>query len=652
MNNTATGVNLFSIDMVAKLPAISAASLSPDGGTVVYEITESINNDYRSTIYLFDLATGAQKILVEGSLPKWSPDGSLIAYIGTYKENAAIFIYDLAKNKEEFLLNMYEPDCFIDHYANNGFCWSPDGQAIAYISAEIVDESNPGPAVRFFADALYKTKGGRGRRNYTEKRYAHIWLFNMKEKQAKQISAGNCNEHSISFSPDGEKICFISNTTGQPDFNQWSDVFILSIATGEIHKTSNERGSAFQPSWSPDGKNIAYLGVSSEFSTNDSPAEDTQLYLVPSSGGAAMNLSASLDRRIEQVSWDPSSSSIYFIAGNAGDTILYRVLLNSGQIEEVIHEKGKIAEYSIGHAGIKMVFTCTDSIHPADIFIYDLQNKNKTQLTQIRDQLSAKCVIQAAETFWYRSFDDCKVQGWIIKPAQFNENKKYPLILVIHGGPHNMFGDEFEERMQLLAANGYGVLFINPRGSSGYGQSFSNGSVRAWGEGDYEDLMWGVDAAIQHNTWVEASRLGVTGQSYGGYMTNRIVTKTKRFKAAVADGSISNLISFSGTSLYHSLLESEYQLSIYDNYEALWNCSPMKYVKNVTTPVLFLHGEKDNEVPFSQAEEMYLALKKLGIKTALVQYVGEGHGWRPNLKPGNRVDLLKRMVSWFDEHLI
>ncbi len=258
---------------------------------------------------------------------------------------------------------------------------------------------------------------------------------------------------------------------------------------------------------------------------------------------------------------------------------------------------------------------------------------------------------QPAETFWFDSFDGAKIQGWLVKPVNFSDDVKYPLVLIIHGGPHNMFGYEFEERTQVLSANGYGVLFINPRGSSGYGQQFSEGCVRAWGEGDYNDLMLGVDEAIKNNKWIDAWRLGVTGQSYGGYMTNKVVTKTSRFRAAVADGSISNLISFAGTSLYHSLIESEFGGSVYDNYDILWQCSPLKDVRNVTTPVLFLHGETDNEVPFTQAEEMFIAVKKMGVDTQLVQYIGEGHGWRPDLSPENKKHVLQSMLNWFKKYI-
>lgn len=651
MDNSSRDTQLFSVDDITNMPSVSAAFLSPDGDIVACVITVSINNAYRDDITLIHLVTGEQKKIAEGSSPQWSPDSKSIAYIGDNNGIGAIFIYEVETGKSTHLVNVYESDYFIDHYANKNFCWSPDGKTIAYVSGASFTTNEEAESFRIFTDVLYKTKGGRGRQEHADKHNTHIWLAVVKDKTTRPVFVSEYNEHSISFSPDGKNICFVSNTSGTPDLNQWSDIFSVDIADESIQQVTEEKGSAFQPSWSPDGKHIAYLGISSEMSTNDSPAEDTQLYLVPASGGKALCLTTSLDRRIEQLSWDNSSAYIYFTAGNAGDTVLYRTALKPGHIEEVIHEKGKITEYSISSDDKKIIFIHTDSIHRGDVFIYDIKDQNKTQLTYFRDTLLSRRKLQPAETFWYTSFDNNKIQGWIIKPAHFEESKKYPLILVIHGGPHNMFGDEFEDRMQLLSANGYGVLFINPRGSSGYGQEFSYGTVRAWGEGDYEDLMIGVDMTIRQHSWVDPLRLGVTGQSYGGYMTNRIITKTKRFKAAVADGSISNLISFSGTSLYHSLMESEYQLSVYDNYDALWNCSPLKDVKNVSTPVLFLHGETDNEVPVSQAEEMYVALKKLGVKTALVQYVGEGHGWRPDLKPANRVDLLKRMINWFDQYL-
>jgi dipeptidyl aminopeptidase/acylaminoacyl peptidase len=214
-----------------------------------------------------------------------------------------------------------------------------------------------------------------------------------------------------------------------------------------------------------------------------------------------------------------------------------------------------------------------------------------------------------------------------------------------------MYGYEFDEKMQWLCAKGYGVVFFNPRGSHGYGQQFTNGNLLNWGGRDYEDIMNGMQYVLANYAWIDKHRLGVTGQSYGGFMTNWIITQTNLFKAAVSDGGISNLISFAGTSLYHCLIEAEFNGDTWNNYDLLWRWSPLKYVKNVTTPTLFLHGEKDNEVPVTQAEEMFSALKRLGVESEFVQYMNEGHGWRPDLLPANRIDLYGRMTDWFDNYL-
>jgi dipeptidyl aminopeptidase/acylaminoacyl peptidase len=643
---------LFSNSDISKMYSVSNAHLSPNGGQVVCMVTRAVNNSWHEEILLIDVLSKQQTIIAKGSSPQWSPDGRLIAYTGLQSGMSAIFIYDVEKEVSEFLIHFYESEYFIDHYARMNFCWSPDGKSIAYVSTIPVDQDkDPQSVSRECSNLLYKTKGGRGRKRYSDPTNFHIWLVSIEQKQPRQFYNSEFKEHSISFSPAGNKICFVSNRSGCDDVNQSGYIFSVDITSGEVKRVSHETGSAFQPAWSPDGQMIAYLGILSEISTNDSPAEDTRLYVVNSEGGKAKCLTRSLDRRVEQVAWHPDAQSVYFTAGDEGNIHLYSVSIVSGKIQAVVHRQGKVMEYALATDCKSLVYVHSDSIHLPDIFLINTVTGVEVQLTHFSEQFLGETLLQPAETFWYSSFDNTKVQGWIMRPAAFQEDKKYPLILVIHGGPHNMFGYEFEDRMQLLAANGYGVLFINPRGSSGYGQEFSNGCVHAWGEGDYKDLIRGVDVAIENNQWIDAGRLGVTGQSYGGYMTNRIVTKTNRFRAAVADGSISNLISFSGTSLYHSLLESEYQTSVYDNYEALWNSSPLKDVKNVSTPVLFLHGETDNEVPVSQAEEMFIALRKLGVATSLVMYTGEGHGWRPDLLPETRIDLLNRMIGWFDRYL-
>lgn len=647
MTNT-TEKLAFSVDDLSKLRYAGGASLSPDEGFAVYVVTEIVNDDRKDFIILHTILTGEQTVIAQGHSPAWCPVDLIIAYIADHEGSAAIITYDVKQKKTEFIARVYESLYFIDHYALNNFSWSPDGKQIAFVSTWPSDYEKITRPVRVFTDLLYKTKGGRGRSRYAEELRQQIWTVALDTKEARPVFVNAYRAHSIAWSPDSSRICFISNTSGMEDRKQWSDVFTTDLLTGTINRVSREKGAAFQPAWSPDGKYIAYLGIENEISTNDSPAEDTQVYLIPSAGGPATCLTLALDRRAEQICWDPLSGSVYFTAGDAGSTLLYRVSTESKEMETVFNRQGKVLEYSLSPHGNRIIYTFSDTVNPSDVFIYDIGKHSTVAITHLNEAFLKTHLFYPADTFWFPGFDNTPIQGWLIKPGLHSGQEKYPLILVIHGGPHNMFGYEFEDRMQLLVANGYGVLFVNPRGSSGYGQAFSNGTVRAWGEGDYEDLMKGVDYVLETAGWVDPNRLGVTGQSYGGYMTNRIITKTSRFKAAVADGSISNLVSFAGTSLYHSLLESEFQGSPYDHYDLLWNCSPLKDIKKVTTPVLFFHGETDQEVPFSQAEEMYMGVKKMGVETVLIQYTAEGHGWRPDLLPENKKDLLQRMLDWFN----
>lgn len=267
------------------------------------------------------------------------------------------------------------------------------------------------------------------------------------------------------------------------------------------------------------------------------------------------------------------------------------------------------------------------------------------RMTAHNDALVRSLRLVPPEEINYASFDGTQIQGWLMKPPGCSSERKCPLILSVHGGPHGMYGWSFNAAFQVYAARGYAVLYLNPRGSSGYGQKFSDGTINEWGGGDYRDLMAGVDDALRKNPWIDANRMGVTGGSYGGFMTNWIITQTPRFRGAVASASVSNLISFYATSLYQDLIHAEFGGFPWDNYELLWQWSPLRYVRQVQTPTLFIHGENDNDVHITQAEEMYMALKRRGVEAVMVRYPREGHGLR---EPRHRVDALERTVNWFD----
>lgn len=646
----ATATKPLTPDDIVQVTGVGDIRLSPSGKQVLGVISSvcPVRNENTDSLVLINLETRQQEILSAGYSPCWSPDGNEFAFESPEGE---VCIFDLMTKQQRRLARIGYSDYFMGHRVVKRLAWSPDGRYIAYISTlPQTSEDTADPNVKVIDRLLYKTKGGRGRPHYTDDHLSHIWIIPASGGEPLLITPGNFNEHSLAWGSNSRTILFISNRTGDPDNNQFYDLWSVDIHTLEITRLTNMFGTVVQAAGSPDGSQVAFLATTGRIATNDSPAEHSHLYIMPSGGGTPACLTCPFDRNIENISWSGNGEFIFFTAGDRGRTSLYRVSHRTGMVETVITGDFCLHEYSASPNGNHIVFTRSSVTRPVELYQFSGPEQNR-QITTLNQPLLERCRLAEADPIWFRSFDGTMVQGWIMKPPFFNASEKCPLLLVIHGGPHNMYGYNFDEKLQILASAGYAVLFINPRGSFGYGQAFASGCVMNWGGGDYHDLMAGVDYALDKFPWIDKERLGVTGQSYGGFMTNWIITQTSRFRAAVSEGGLSNLISFAGTSLYHSLMESEFNGIAYNNFPLLWQWSPLRNVRNVTTPTLFMHGETDNEVPLSQAEEMFIALKKLGVETRLVIYRGEGHGWRPDMLPVNKKDAYLRMTDWFDRYL-
>ncbi len=585
--------------------------------------------------------------ICRGTDPSWSPNG---AYLSFLSENGEAYTYCMETQSRKKCFTVYPSHYFINHTVKQSMIWAPDSNSIAFVSASGPNQMDQEPKIES-TGLLYRTKGGRGRTLFAGQEPMDIYIYDIQSESVEQMTKVTGHIHNLTWSPDGGSIAFLGNLTEKADFNQNVSIWVLDLNERSTERLPVPTPCILDVQWSPCGNHLAYLGIENALATNDSTMEDTQLYTCESNGDNARVLSQEVDRRVMQFEWSTDGKSLFFMVESHGRTPILKVMTGGESPYSVFEHHDRLHDFTMDDR--ENVIHCISSgiAQPPEILEHRLSDENHSHLSTFSKNDHLAPQYHNSEEFWFLAKDGEKIQGWITKPNDLKNRQQCPLVLVIHGGPHNMFGFEFEDRVQILASAGYAVLRINPRGSSGYGQSFSAGNRNDWGGKDHEDLMSGLDHCIGRHPWIDADRLGVTGQSYGGYLTNWIVTQTNRFKAAVSDGGISNLISFSGTSIFHSLVEADFDGDIYNKYPLLWDRSPLKHIKNVQTPLLLLHGEIDYEVPLGQSEEFHRALAKCGKKSKLIFYRGEGHGWRPSLRPNNKLDLFRNMLQWFDEHL-
>ena len=689
---------------ILRVATVGDPQISPSGEWIVYTLSTAEGNEPTSNLWLVRVGerplsgppTGRQPeqrrnwegvrltgrpLLPTGwnaSNPRWSPDGKSIAFFGAHEDQRGIWVTSPARVLPRLVAEVRETNFFIT-YAGERFAWSPDSRMIAYISAT-EEEPGKGDDPRVIDRIQYKS-----RTSLSDRLRTHVWIADVDAPQPRQLTSGLFYDHALSFSPRGDEVAFLSNHETDPDANNNSDIFAVNLQ-GQLRQITATAGCEYEPAWSPDGKWIAYTATKRDVTTIDSVAEDTHVWITSSSGDVRRELTAAQDRRARNPRWQTDSRAIYFLANDHGQTLVFQTDLNGEKIQPifgaisefkpvpaelkgsldssaptVLDQRIQVAGYSVAEQASfgdfesgpnryplrfsEIAAIISDPTHPGEVWIG--RGNILTRVTNHNDSFRRGGLIEPQE-FRFKTFDGTETQGWLIKPAAWREDRKYPLILSIHGGPHGMYGYAFNANFQILAARGYAVLYINPRGSSGYGQRFSDGTINEWGGGDYRDLMAGMDEALRKFPWVDHNRLGVTGGSYGGFMTNWIVTQTTRFKAAVSVASVSNLISFYSTSLYQDLVHAEFGGFPWDNYDLLWQWSPLRYVRQAQTPTMFIHGEQDNDVHITQAEEMYMALRRRGVDSVLVRYPREGHGFR---EPKHRVDALERTLDWFDKYL-
>jgi dipeptidyl aminopeptidase/acylaminoacyl peptidase len=636
-----------------RLSEVGEVRISPDGSRIAYSIQkhDAPGRPY-SEMWLMDVSTAQSRRLGSdsdrGSGPRWSPDGRWIAFFGSIGGQSGLAVMR-ADGSDGRVLAPVESTNHSLPSTGEHLTWSPDGKQIAFSSAVPGPESaeaNGDPMV--IRRYLYKPTASTGNTRFDDNRRVHVFVADIATRQVRQLTSGSYYEHSLDWSPAGDEILFVSNHEADPDrvFNY--DVFAVRVAGGSIRRLTTTKSAEYRPRWSPDGSAIVYQGTKRDLTSSETTMEDTHTWLMDRQGANRRDVGAMIDNRQGAPEWSHDGQSLYFTVQDHGNLHLYRLSLKATRAEPelVAGGPGSVGAWSLSENGV-LAYAYHTSADVAQLYVKN--GATPKQLTNLNSAMLASKKIAPVEDFEFPSFDGLRVQAFLTKPVAIDANKKYPMIVVMHGGPHGQQGPAFNLKSQVYAGRGFATLMVNYRGSTGYGQKFADAIFRDQNGGEAKDVLAGVDAALKRYPWIDAARLGIEGGSYGGQLTNWLITQTRRFKAAIPVAGISNLITENYMSYYHDYLAVEFGAFPHENdlLDVLWQRSPLKHVASVKTPVMFIHGENDNDVPIAEAEQFYIALKDVGVETIMIRYPREGHGLR---ETKHVVDAMDRSLDWYSRH--
>lgn len=639
---TASGQQSWTPELQIKVSALSNPQISPDGSRVVYQKNDAVmtadRSEYVSQLWLASIDGKSNFQITFGekssSNPKFSPDGTMIAFLSNRKDNRnQIYVLRIAGGEAEQITD--------GKSAVSDFQWSPDGRFIAYtMSDPKTDEEE-------------KNEKARNDFRWVDEniKFARLYLVPLAKNEAgkrepKKLTDIDRNVTGFDWSPDGRRIVFAHTKSPVADYWPSSDVSTVDIATGAVTDVAAGAAAEQNPLYSPDGKWIA-------MTVSDLPirwAQSNRIYVYPAAGGEPKILPPSYDGQPGLLAWSPDSRYVLFTEARGTGTALYGADISAGSIS-LIESLDAVITSPFSHKSGLYAYVRQTADTPPEVYVGRAGMSAVTRVSSANSSFSA-IPTPKTEVIKWKSKDGMEIEGLLTYPVGYRTGTRVPLILNVHGGPAGVFQQSFVGNrgvypLASMAAAGYAILRPNPRGSSGYGTQFRRANIKDWGGMDYEDLMAGVDHVISMGV-ADENRLGVMGWSYGGYMTSTIITKTNRFKAASAGAAVTNLMSFNGTADIPSFVPDYFEAEFWDNPEIYARHSAMFNIKNARTPTLIQHGDADVRVPISQGYELYNALKRLGVPVRMIVLPRQPHG---PTEPRMQLAAMQSNLEWFAKYL-
>ncbi len=640
----------FDLDDVARLRAVSEPEISPDGKWIAYEVRSADPKEDRNETDLWMTSwDGKQSLRLTTSKgsetsPRWSPDGRYLAFLSDRQgsDGSQVWLLPRAGGEAEKVTDFKG--------GVSDFDWSPESGRLVFVAEDPDSEAggkDPGKReAKTNPIVIDRYQFKLDDYGYLGKQRSHLYLLDLASRKSEKLTAGNCDDLLPAWSPDGKSIAFVSKRGPEPDRTDNWDIYAIEPRTGAVARvltpntvSDNQPDWESRLAWSPDSKWIAFI----------QGGPDKLIYyavhklaVVPVAGGPVRVLTPELDRNVSSPRFTREGSAILFTLEEDQAVHLARIPVAGGPIDRLVGGRRVVSAFSTSPAGHTAILASSPQV-PQEIFAVEpgeprrLSNHN-AWLSEVR--------LGAVEETKFTSKDGTEIHGFLVKPPDYEPGRRYPAVLRIHGGPVGQHECSFDEEWQWIAANGYVVIGANPRGSSGRGEAFQAAIYADWGHKDVEDVLAAVDDAVARGI-VDPERLAVGGWSYGGMMTNYVIASTTRFKAATCGAGSANSLAGYGTDQY--IREYEQELGKpWKNLETYLKVSfPFLHADRIATPTLFLCGEDDFNVPLINSEQMYQALRSLGVATELVIYPGQHHGIR---KPSYVRDRLERYVAWYDRY--